>query len=193
MPSIDYANLTYLIVLGLALSIWFFMEHRQNIGRSLRQGAAWGLIFLGAIAAYGLWGDIRQTVAPQQSVFSERGEITLPRAPDGHYYATLDVNGAKVQFVVDTGATGVVLTQADARKAGLNTEDLVFFSSAMTANGEVRTAPISLDAVKIGPFTDSAVPAFVNSGEMDKSLLGMSYLQRFDRIEISNGQLILQR
>ncbi|MGR3269452.1 TIGR02281 family clan AA aspartic protease [Thalassococcus profundi] len=193
MSSMEYGNLAYLGLLGAVLVFWVFVQNRESLGKKLQQMAAWGLIFLGTVAAIGLWDDIRQTVRPQQSVFAEEGKIELPRAPDGHYYVTLDINGAPTFFVVDTGATGMVLTEEDAEKAGLRTRDLSYLSEAMTANGLVRTASVTLDRVSIGPFTDRDVRAFVNSGEMQQSLLGMSYLQRFDRLEISGGKLVLER
>lgn len=193
MPDINYSSLIYLVLLGSAIAFWFFVENRQSLGRVLRQMAAWVLIFIAVIAAYGLWGDIRQTVLPRQAVFAEQGRIALPRQADGHYYVTLDVNSVPVNFVVDTGASGVVLTQRDAARAGLKTDDLAYFSQAMTANGSVQTAPVVLDSVTLGPFKDTRIPAYVNGGEMDRSLLGMTYLQRFSRIEIANGQLVLER
>jgi aspartyl protease family protein len=158
-----------------------------------QQAAAWGLIFLGAIAVVGLWGDIRQSVAPAQTVTAQSGQIELPRAPDGHYYLTADVNGEPVRFVVDTGATQIVLSKSDARRVGLDVDDLVYLGRAYTANGEVRTAPVKLDTVSIGPIKDSNVRAVVNDGAMEGSLLGMEYLQRFSSVEIGGGKLILTR
>lgn len=193
MAMVDYAQLTYLVLLASALVFWMLLQNRRTMGRGLQQLAAWALIFLGVVAAYGLWEDIRQTVAPSQAVFAEDGRIELPRAPDGHYYATLDVNGVPVRFVVDTGATAVVLTRDAAERAGFDSSQLMFFSEAMTANGAVRTAPVSLDAVALGPFVDRSVPAYVNAGEMETSLLGMTYLQRFDRLEIARGTMVLER
>lgn len=193
MDSFDTANLIYLGLLAGVLGMWFFVENRDSLSTKVKQMAAWGLIFLGTVAVVGLWGDIRQTVMPRQAVFADQGRIELPRAPDGHYYATLGLNGTPTRFVVDTGATAVVLTRADALRAGLSEEDLVFFSQAMTANGPVATAPITLDTVTFGPFEDKRVGAYVNEGMMDQSLLGMSYLQRFARIEITGGKLLLER
>ncbi|WP_353471987.1 TIGR02281 family clan AA aspartic protease [Salipiger sp. H15] len=193
MSEIDFGQLTYLGLLLAALVLWMFVRHRGQVVRKLQQLAAWGLIFLGTIAAIGLWDDIRHTVAPQQSVFAEQGRIELPRASDGHYYMTLQINGTPVRFVVDTGATGMVLTQEDAERVGLTGEDLAFHSRARTANGAVETAPVRLDRVALGGFEDRNLPAFVNGGEMDNSLLGMSYLQRFDRLEISGGKMVLER
>lgn len=193
MTSMEYGNLAYLAVLLAAVVFWFVAQNRQSLNKTLQHVAVWGLIFLGTIAAVGLWGDIRQTVVPQQMVMEDAGRIEVPRGPDGHYYLTLEINSAPVRFVVDTGATGMVLTKDDAARAGLSEEDLIFFSEAMTANGPVRTAPVRLEDVALGPFQDQNVRAFVNEGEMDRSLLGMEYLSRFARLEISDGHLILER
>ena len=193
MTGHEYGRLAYLGLLALALVLWFFFRDRTRMGLKLQYLGVWALILLGAIAAVGLWGDIRQTVMPQQAVFAEDGRVALPRAPDGHYYVSLDLNGVPTRFVVDTGATGMVLSRNDAERAGLTPDQLIFRGQANTANGMVRTAPVRLESVGLGPFTDRNVRAYVNEGEMRTSLLGMSYLQRFDRLEISNGQLILER
>ena len=189
----QYGNLAYLVLLGAVLAFWFFVQNRQSLNKTLQQGAVWALIFLGTIAAVGLWGDIRQTVTPQQMVMTDTGRVEVPRGPDGHYYLTLDINETPVRFVVDTGATGMVLTKADATRVGLTDDDMIFYSEAMTANGPVRTAPVRLEDVALGPFHDSNVRAFVNEGDMTKSLLGMEYLNRYARLEISNGRLVLER
>jgi aspartyl protease family protein len=193
MTGINMESLVYLSLLGTALVFMVFVRGRQSLGKGLQHLAIWALIFLGALAAVGLWSDIRSTVMPRQSVFESEGRIVLPRAPDGHYYATLDVNGVPTRFVVDTGATTMVLGREDAARAGLATDDLPFFSEARTANGIVRTAPVRLDSVRFGPFEDRGVPAHVNGGEMAGSLLGMSYLQQFDRLSIEDGQMVLER
>ena len=193
MSTVQYGSLIYLTVLGAALLFWAIVHHRHSMGNFLQQMAAWGFIFVGFIAAYGLWGDIRRTVLPAQATFTEQGDIVLTRASDQHFYATLDVNGSPVRFVIDTGATGIVLSKTDAARAGLDPTDLVFYQEAMTANGVVRTAPVRLGSLALGPVVDVNVPAFVNEGLMDNSLLGMSYLQRFDRIEIAGDELRLQR
>ena len=98
-----------------------------------------------------------------------------------------------VDFIVDTGATDIVLTRSDAAKAGLDPENLHFLGRASTANGEVRTATVRLDSVSIGPHTDTNVPAVVNDGALWQSLLGMGYLQTWGSIEISGGEMRLSR
>lgn len=193
MSSWDIGRLTYLVLLGSVLAVWFVVQNRQSLGRSLQQAVAWGLIFLGVIAVIGLWDDIRSTTRPSTGVITQPGRIEVPRANDGHYYLTLLVNDAPVEFMIDTGASEVVLRAEDARRAGIDIADLAYTGRAMTANGEVRTAPVRLDSIALGPVADHDIRAWVNQGEMDRSLLGMSYLRRFARIEITGRALVLER
>lgn len=193
MSGDQIGNLIYLVLLAGVLISWLFLHGRAGLNRSLQQMAAWALIFVGVIAAYGLWTDISSTVMPRQMVFEGEGRVELPRAQDGHYYVTLQINGAPVRFVVDTGATSMVLTREAAQRAGIDGGQLRYLTEAMTANGTVQTARVMLDSVALGPFEDSRVPAYVNAGEMENSLLGMSYLDRFSRLEITGGTLVLQR
>jgi len=192
MNGDDIARLAFLGLLTAAIVGSYLLHNRGNLGKVAQQAAIWGLIFLGVIAVVGLWGDIRTSVTPRQAMASD-GQIEVPRSPDGHYYLTLGINGTPVRFVVDTGATDMVLSQQDALLAGLDPDGLAYLGSAQTANGTVRTATVRLESVTLGDFTDSNLRAVVNQGELDSSLLGMGYLGLFDRIEIADGQLILSR
>jgi len=190
MESFDIARLSYLVLLGAAVIGSFFMMNKASLGKSMQQLAIWALIFVGAVGAYGLWNDIQRDVLPRQSVVSS-GVVEVPRRGDGHFYLTLRINDAPVEFVVDTGATDVVLTTQDARKVGINPDNLDFIGTAMTANGRVRTAPTRVDTAVLGDITVENLKVYVNEGMMDTSLLGMSYLRRFERIEIADDMLIL--
>ncbi|WP_372573177.1 retropepsin-like aspartic protease family protein [Ruegeria jejuensis] len=193
MDGDNIARFAYLALLGSALAFWFFTQNRQSVNKTLQQLAAWALIFIGVIAAYGLWEDIQSTVDPGLRISVSDSGISVPRAPDGHYYLQLMVNDKPVDFLVDTGASQVVLSHRDAERVGIDTDALNYFGRAMTANGEVRTAPVEIEAVSLGGFTDNNLTAWVNEGEMDRSLLGMEYLQRWPSVQITNGALILQR
>jgi aspartyl protease family protein len=119
----------------------------------------------------------------------EGNVITLKMADDGHFYVNLLVNKKKLRFLIDTGATRVVINQPDAQEIGLNS--LVFAFSSNTANGEVKMAKanvdIQLDDVLFEDFT-----VYVNSGDLDVSLLGMSFLTRLDSFEIDGQYLYLK-
>ena len=192
MSSDQTADAIYLSLLGGALLLSYLLASRINIGKMLQQMGIWVLIFMGAIAVIGMWPEIQRTITPRQSVVNGT-TIVLPRARDGHYYLTLDINNVPVEFVVDTGASQVVLTQDDAKRIGLNPSSLSYLGTASTANGTVRTAAVRLDSVSLGAITDRSVRAVVNDGQMFGSLLGMTYLSNFDSITIKDGQLILSR
>jgi aspartyl protease family protein len=191
MDSETTGRLLYLVLLLAAVGGWIIVEYRKRMGEALRTAAAWGLIFIGVMAGYGLWNDVRTDIAPQQMV-SEAGTIEVPRAEDGHYYLTLDINGTPVQFLADTGATNMVLSDRDARRIGIDPETLVYIGAAQTANGTVRTARVELPSVTLGPYQDDDFTAWVNQGEMSGSLLGMEYLSLY-RVEIAGDRMILRR
>ena len=191
MDSEQFPRLVYLLLLLTAVGGWFIAENRTAIGKSLRMFLAWGLIFLGVVAVYGLWDDIRRDIVPRQSVISDGSSIHVPRGRGGHFFLQVDVNGTPVDFIVDTGATEVVLSLEDARRAGFDPDNLAFLGTARTANGPVKTAFATADVMSLGPVRFERVRVAVNSGDMDDSLLGMSFLSRFERLEISDEGLIL--
>lgn len=185
------AQLIYLGLLLAALGGWVAVEYRKRMGMALRTALAWGMIFLGVMAGYGLWSDISRDMVARQTI-GEGGEIQIPRSPDGHYYVTLEINGEKMRFMADTGATNIVLSTDDARRLGIEPESLLFLEEAMTANGTVRTARVRLPEVRLGPFRDEDVAAYVSEGDMDLSLLGMDYLGQY-HVELSRDRMILRR
>lgn len=187
------ASLVYLGILLVALCSIFFAANRPSIGQTLQMLVIWGMIFMGMVAVYGLWGDISGNFSRNQVQTDTENGLTVPRANDGHFYLTVNINDTPVEFLVDTGATDLVLTQQDAQKVGINLDKLLFSGRAFTANGEVKIARTRLDKVELAGFTDKRVLASVNGGEMNGSLLGMSYLGRFEKIEINANQLILHR
>lgn len=191
MDAETTGRLLYLVLLLAAVGGWVIVEYRKRMGQALRTAAAWGLIFIGVMAGYGLWTDMRSQIAPRQMV-AESGTIEVPRAADGHYYLTLMVNGTPVQFLADTGATNMVLSDADARRVGIDPESLVYIGRAQTANGTVPTARVELGSVELGPYRDAGFSAWVNKGDMDGSLLGMDYLALY-RVEIAGDRMILHR
>ncbi|PTX55699.1 aspartyl protease family protein [Litoreibacter ponti] len=193
MTDDDYGRLIYLVLLGAVVGGYFLVSQRDRIGEALRGAMLWGIIFVGVIIGYGLWNDLSQTVMPRQTVLTEQGRIELPRQSDGHYYMTLNVGETPVNFIVDTGASNVVLSKQDAARVGISEDELFFTGRASTANGMVRTARVTLDDVTLGGIDEGSVRAYVNDGELETSLLGMDYLERFERIEINRGTLILER
>lgn len=188
----ELARMAYLVLLAAAIGSFLIVEFRAKPGQMARQMLAWGLIFVGAIAAVGLWQDVRDRLAPVQRVLPG-GRIEVPVDASGHAQLTALVNGVPVRFIVDTGASQIALRQRDARRVGIDPEMLAFTGQARTANGLVGTAPVMLDSVEIGEVRDEAVPAVVIGAELDRSLLGMSYLRLFERVSFEDDLLVLER
>ncbi len=187
------AVLVYLVLLLVVIGGSMIISSRREVNKTLQQAAIWGLIFVGAISAYSLKDRFEQVMFPQRAQISERGTVSFNRARDGHFYAEVAVNGQKIEFVIDTGATDIVLSESDAVRLGFPVQDLIYSGRASTANGDVPIARIKLDTITLGRFTDHNLPATVNGGELATSLLGMRYLQRFRKIEIAGSRLTLTR
>lgn len=183
----DWASLGYngllLLVIGGALII----EFSGRGGQALRQASLWAVIFAGAILIANLWlGDDGQQITGD-------GRVEIPVSRDGHFHLTAELNGEPVRFVVDTGASSIALGPDDARKIGIDPDNLAYIGQARTANGVVRTANVTVDEFVIGDIVDRNVPAVVIGGELDGSLLGMTYLRRFGRVSFEDGTMVLER
>ena len=111
---------------------------------------------------------------------NERGHVVLDAA----------VNGAPVLMLVDTGASLVTLTPADARSAGINPARLAFSGHVNTANGTARMAPVTLREIRIDQLSLYDVPAAVLE-HLNVSLLGMSFLSRLQGYEMRDGKLTI--
>ena len=109
---------------------------------------------------------------------------------EGDFVLNLDVNGIPTKFLLDTGATTVALSLADALAAGMNRNELVFEAQAETANGAARAAPVRLREIRLGGFLVRDVPAVVIEG-LDVSLLGMALLRRFQSFEMRSGKVTI--
>lgn len=194
MTGWDPDSVARLVYAGLLLAFLFgIVAWRRNLTRSLRDLAIWGLIFGMVILLYSFRDRLRDELMPAAMVETEGGTIELRRARDGHFHATLTVNGAPIRFMVDTGASDVVLSRADARRAGIDPDALAYMGRARTANGTIATARVRLDTVALGDLTDRGIAASVTDGGLETSLLGLSYLNRFSSIEISGDRMRLVR
>ena len=121
------------------------------------------------------------------------GSGAVAKAADGHFWADADVagqlGGQKVHFLVDTGATAVALTPADAARLGFAPQDLTYSHEVTTAGGSSRAASVTLASVSINGARVENVQALVVSEGLDVSLLGMSYLGRLARFEATRDTL----
>lgn len=142
---------------------------------------------------------IRQTLRIGDSPISVQGsapqagsgKIVLQAGSHGHFLTSGQINGRAVQFIVDTGASVVSLSVADAERIGLNYKagQMVRMS---TANGTALAWQVKLGSVRLGTVEVYEVDAVVSSGNMPYVLLGNSFLTRFQMAR-TNDQLVLEK
>lgn len=113
----------------------------------------------------------------------------LRRGPDGHFYADAQVNGTTIRFLIDTGATMVVLTRQDAQRAGIQLPGAR--AMAMGVGGPIEVIPVTLDRVAVGGIEARGVEAAI-ADQTPISLLGQSYLQRVGSVEIRGDRMVLR-
>jgi aspartyl protease family protein len=116
--------------------------------------------------------------------------LVFPANEQGHVIVEAVINGTPMRLLVDTGASMVSLSAADARAAGISRAELVFDHLVNTANGAVRVAPVTLREVRLGQLSVYDVPAAVLEN-LNISLLGMSFLSRLQSYEMRDGKLTI--
>ena len=120
--------------------------------------------------------------------------VVVPRDARGHFQVDGRIDGRRLSFMVDTGATVIALMASDAARLGIHPAQREFVTEVKTANGSVRAAPMRLDMVEIGDLVVRDVPALVlPDGALSDNLLGLSFLSRLRRFEYSGGQLVLEQ
>ena len=120
--------------------------------------------------------------------------ITLNADGRGHFNVEGLVDGRRLDFMVDTGASVIALRESDASRLGIHPAERGYVARVNTANGSIAAAPVKLDRVEIGGITVRSVDALVLSDRaLSQNLLGMSFLSRLRRVEMGNGRLVLEQ
>lgn len=132
------------------------------------------------------------TFLPYKGRIQNSGSIEFTKSYDGHFYIQAQVNDSNITFLLDTGATDIVLSQKDALHAGINLQNVQDFKIYETAKGQIKAGVVQIPQVKIGNFLINDVQASVNTHSMSHSLLGMSFLRYF-HFTIRDNKLILYR
>ena len=137
------------------------------------------------------WDGDQDGAAPEEATDGLL-EMVIRAGPHGHFVVAAEVDGTPLTFLIDTGASDIVLSQADARRLGLEPRTLDYSRSYQTANGVVRAAPVRLRELRLGQLQLYDLDASVNEGPLPVSLLGMSFLGRLQGYEVMDGRLILR-
>jgi aspartyl protease family protein len=137
--------------------------------------------------------QVRQAL-PASAADTRRRSVVIARNAHGHFDVDGRINGRRIDFVVDTGASVVALTARDAARLGIRPSPNAYTADVKTANGTVRAAPARLDVVEIGNLQLRDVTALVLPNDaLTDNLLGLSFLSRLHRFEYSDGKLVLEQ
>jgi aspartyl protease family protein len=124
--------------------------------------------------------------------YASHDELVLSAGGNGHFTLEAEVDGTPIDFMVDTGATTVVLSPQDASQVGLNPATLDYNAIFETGNGQTRVALVTIEELTIGSLDLYDVEAAVITKPMSMSLLGMSALERLDGYQVDGDQMILR-
>jgi len=198
----ETAQIVYLGVFGLLVAS--VVTHRGiRLGHMVRSALIWVIVFLILMIGYNIRYELQDIGAKMTaglipasplSAFDEEGRstVTVRRMENGHFAADAEVNGTVVHFMMDTGASRIVLTARDARRIGIDMAKLHYNYPVSTANGSTYYARIALDSIKLGTIRRESLYAYVaREGELDISLLGMDFLNRLSGYNVRGDRLIL--
>lgn len=150
------------------------------------QKALFLVVALGAGIGF-MWPASQAPAPVQASLSSAPKETVLERSPLGHFYANVEVNGEIVRFLVDTGATGVALTEKDAKRIGIAVPREAYVEVGTGAGGPIRGAFVELDKVSLDGKEARGLRGTILEGG-DMNLLGQEYLGRFS-VEMRGGTM----
>lgn len=196
-----YARVIGLAVLGTVIAVGI-LGSRRHLGSAARNLAAWAAIALALVAGYQYRYELQDVASritaglvpgSPLSISADGRTIVLDKAGNGHFQARMRVDGVDIRAVVDTGATTIVLTAADARAAGVDTGALNYVVPVQTANGLARAARFVAGEVAVGTIVRRNMPVLVaEAGALQQSLLGMSFLGSLSGFDVRGDRMILR-
>ncbi len=193
----DTQNLIYMIVMLSFLCFSLFFRRDLRLSKIIKYGFIWFGIIIFGVFLYSFryeFSGIKDRIIGEINPSSARirgDKIIINASKDGHFYLEAKVNGQDILFMIDTGASDIVLDESEAKKVGINLESLVFNKRYQTANGVVYGALTKIRLMEVAGVRFKNLSASVNSANLGTSLLGMSFLRRFERYEFYRDQLIL--
>jgi aspartyl protease family protein len=191
-------NLAYGLALVAILFASLALTPRLRAKETVKAAFTWLAVFLALLTFYRYQDGFRQlgremifAIDPAEPK-SQGGTEQIRASVGGHFVVTAEVEGKRVRFLVDTGATSVVLTRDDARRIGIKVDDLDYITPVATANGMTTVAPVRLNKIRIGSIEVKNVSAAVAHDGLEGSLLGMTYLHRLKSFKFSGQELVLE-
>ena len=138
--------------------------------------------------------SVKQTAMVATPAQAGLRSLNIPRDPRGHFQTDGRIDGQRITFMVDTGASVVALNESSAARFGLRPTPGQYTANVSTANGTVKAAPTRIEMLDVGGLIVRDVAAMVLPDEaLSENLLGLSFLSRLKRFEYSNGMMVLEQ
>jgi len=174
-------------------------SRRLKFGQTVNYVAIWVGVFAVLAIGYAFRGEISDTalrlradLIPGYAQPTGAHELVLGQDAGGGYSVIGAVNGQKINFTINTGASDIVLSPQDAARLGVDVAKLDFARHFETANGDGLGAGYTASSLAVGPITMTNVPMSINRAPMGTSLLGMTFLQRLKSFEVKDNRLYLR-
>ncbi len=194
----DFGSLAYKLAILVFLGSAVLTLFRERFSQAVMAALLWVVVGLVLVIGYSYRFELGNVVDRVMAeiipghVISHGRTVEVARTNAGDFDISARINGVHVPMVLDTGASSVVLTQQDAKAAGLPLEVLNYTVSIDTANGRTRAAQVTLDRLAVGGLEERSVEALiVQPGQLRTSLLGMSFLNRLQSWQVSGDRLIM--
>lgn len=195
------SHIIYLLCVLALLGPGIALSFRNRLGHAALYAAIWVSLLAATVVLYSfrdvfapLAARVHAELLPSSARVNAKGEVIIQRSEDGHFYVDAFVNEQRVYFMVDTGASRVALSYEDAVRAGIDPDSLDFTMPVNTANGMTMNAYATLNTVAIPPLIVEGVRASVaKKGQLDTSLLGMSFLDELGGYRVEGDTLVLWR
>lgn len=198
----DFADAAYMSIFGVVVAAGL-LGSGIPLNHMMRNIAIWAVIILGLVTGYqyqyeltNIANRVTAGLIPGNAVSGNSVDgaetVSIGQSANGHFEVNALVNDQSVRFMVDTGASTIVLTQADAEKAGIDVSSLSYTNPVSTANGRTMAASVRLQEIRIGNITRQNLRALVSQeGQLSGSLLGMNFMNSLSAYTVQRDQLIL--
>jgi|SRR5476651_305828 aspartyl protease family protein len=136
---------------------------------------------------------VQPAYQPRDPVSSGRS-LSIDANRQGHFKVDARIEGRHIDFMVDTGASLVIIRESDAAQIGIRPKRSDYTANVSTANGNAKAAPAKIDRIEVGGITVYDVQALVMQDDaLWQNLLGMTFLSRLKRYEYANGRMVLEQ
>lgn len=176
---------------------WMIERDRPALAQALRRSGylgmlAAGLLLVGQLARQAEHSDAALLLNERPSLSVEGGQTVIPLAGDGHYWTRAEINGTRLDFLIDTGATYTALSQSAAEAAGLTPDPERPPARLNTANGPVEAHYATIDEIEFGTIIARRLDAVIlPDAGLATNVIGMNLLSQLEGWRVEDGKLIL--